>query len=297
MQTRTVIFVIVLLIITPNILLADGARQLTIHPASDRHPCWSPDGLQIAFQSDRAGSRDIFVMPATGPTVMQVTSGHWDSEDPSWCGDGSRIGYSQSGSLYCVPTAGGEPQQLTCGNADHAPSWCSVGCSIAYQSELSGNGDIWMIEVATGATSQLTSHPGRDWYPAISPDVTQIAFQSDRSGSFDIWVMSTSGTDLRQLTSGPGHEAHPTWSPDGRFIAFYRYQEGDANLWIVPADGGMPMRITRHPALDLDPAWAPDGSAIVFSSNRSGNMDLWLIDVGATAVEPATWGAIKAAFR
>jgi Tol biopolymer transport system component len=36
---------------------------------------------------------------------------------------------------------------------------------------------------------------------------------------------------------------------------------------------------------------------IAFASDRSGNYDIWIIDVSAVAVEPTTWGAIKAAFR
>jgi hypothetical protein len=39
--------------------------------------------------------------------------------------------------------------------------------------------------------------------------------------------------------------------------------------------------------------WSPDGSQIAFG--RDGN--IWIIDVGAVAVEPATWGAIKARYR
>ena len=54
---------------------ADGSRQkrLTDNLAEDFYPAWSPDGQQIAFVSNRAGSRDIWVMNADGSNPKQVT--------------------------------------------------------------------------------------------------------------------------------------------------------------------------------------------------------------------------------
>jgi Tol biopolymer transport system component len=57
------------------------------------------------------------------------------------------------------------------------------------------------------------------------------------------------------------------------------------DAWQLTTDGG------RHPT------WSPDGSQIAFVSHRSGNADIWIIDVSTIAVEPTTWGAIKASFK
>ena len=47
---------------------ADGSnlRRLTDHPASDRSPSFSPDGRHIAFESDRDGNYELYVMDADG---------------------------------------------------------------------------------------------------------------------------------------------------------------------------------------------------------------------------------------
>ena len=56
-------------------------------------PSWSPDGTQIAFQSDRDGNWNIYVMAADGSNLSQLTSHNaWD-ESPSWSPDGTQIAF------------------------------------------------------------------------------------------------------------------------------------------------------------------------------------------------------------
>ena len=74
---------------------ADGKnlRQLTHHPEWDNYPDWSPDGLQIAFDSDRLSKEgepprtEIYVMDADGSNVTQVTDLDFASK-PRWSPDG-----------------------------------------------------------------------------------------------------------------------------------------------------------------------------------------------------------------
>ena len=65
---------------------ADGSGQtrLTNNLAWDHNPVWSPDGARIAFQPDRDGNEEIYVMNADGSKQVNITNNTADDESPSW---------------------------------------------------------------------------------------------------------------------------------------------------------------------------------------------------------------------
>jgi len=79
-------------------------------------------------------------------------------------------------------------------------------------------GDLWSAPTAGGAVQRLTTHPGDDRDPRLSPDGEHIAFVSTRTGSSQIFVMPASGGTPRQVTvhtEGFGLEG---WYPDGESL-------------------------------------------------------------------------------
>jgi len=85
-----------------------GVTRLTDHPALDLTPTWSPDGSQIAFASNRAGSFQIHAMNADGTAVRQVTS-QGQNTDPAWSPDGRSIAFVRC----CAPDLSGWIQVLS----------------------------------------------------------------------------------------------------------------------------------------------------------------------------------------
>jgi Tol biopolymer transport system component len=55
------------------------------------HPAWAPNGNWIAFDSDRAGNLDVWVIAARGGTAVRITSSADSEGDPSWSSDGTKI--------------------------------------------------------------------------------------------------------------------------------------------------------------------------------------------------------------
>ncbi len=63
-----------------------GVTQLTDNNDWDRSPVWSPDGKQIAFESDRYGDWEIFVMNADGSDVESLGQVVGQGSPTSWGG-------------------------------------------------------------------------------------------------------------------------------------------------------------------------------------------------------------------
>ena len=166
--------------------------------------------------------------------------------------------------------------QLTSNNEvfEANPMYSPDGAWILFESDVTGNRDIWRMPATGGEAQQLTSYEGFDTAPYWSPDGTRVVFESDRSGFKNIWVLDVNGpqADPIQLTSGSWDDADPVWSPDGTLIAHESNRDKDhgTDIWVSPVDGGPAIRLTTtgdgiyHRTAD----WSPDGTRLVFESNR-----------------------------
>jgi len=134
---------------------------------------------------------------------------------------------------------------------------------LAFDSDRSGNMDIYKMRVDGTGLQQLTNNPADDFRPSWSPDGREIAFHSWRNGSRDSYVVSADGGAERLIASGPAHEFGGTWSPDGTQIAFESDRTGQIEIYVVPSTGGTPRRLTTGGA--SLPRWSPDGKFIAYT--------------------------------
>ena len=134
--------------------------------------------------------------------------------------------------------------------------------------------------VAVGSATPLTSYPGMEGAPSLSPDGSQVAFSwnGEAEDNFDIYVKLVGPGQPWRLTANPARDETPSWSPDGRFIAFHRQvNESTADLIVIPAlGGGVERRLTTvvmlvgsHTPLVSTLAWTPDARWIAFSGRPS----------------------------
>ncbi len=158
-------------------------NRLTNTPGNDALPIWSPDGSQIVYQNDRAGSGDLFIIPSDGsaPATRILASPLNESPD-SWLPDGKSI-------LLTRFDTGGKAEICV------MPIDGSKEPSVLFASEYSN-------ELAR-----------------ISPDGEWLAYVSDSSGDRNIYArpFMKPGNPVRVSNAGGDF---PQWSHDGKTIYY-----------------------------------------------------------------------------
>jgi Tol biopolymer transport system component len=101
---------------------------------------------------------------------------------------------------------GSEPARLTTDPSDTAPSWSPDSTKLAFTSIRTGNWDLWMVDLTTGQTKQLTNHSAADVAPAWSPDGSRLAFLSAEGGAWAVHVLDlASGEVVKVIASGDAY--------------------------------------------------------------------------------------------
>ena len=147
---------------------------------------------------------------------------------------------------------------------------------------LAGQTELYEIQ-------QITTHPGMDFIPSVSPDGRWLAFVSDRSGNPDICVKALPRGPVYQITTHQAEDNQPVWSPDGKSLFFMsKRRDAFGDIWQVPLSFGKgraaaaspPVPLTDYPGMDVSPCISPDGKHLAFVSDRSGTMNVWLVNPG-----------------
>jgi len=99
--------------------------------------------------------------------------------------------------------------------------WVAFTATAADFDENAMNSDVWVIELQTGRSYQLTRGAKRDNDPKWSPDGSRLAFLSDRGGKVNLWLISPDGGEAEAGTKFEKMSiASYEWLPDGSGFVF-----------------------------------------------------------------------------
>lgn len=230
--------------------LATGVEtQLTADNADNSYPIGSPDGRWIAFQSNRDGDFDIYVMNPMGGQLQKITINDHTDRLPSWSPNGQWILYSSDvrgdGSFDLLRTRlDGSLTEVVLSNPErksHA-RYSPDGLSIVYTTGTNANDartwDIARLDTQSGSITRLTENDVRDASPIYSPNGQQILYiTSSGENRNAIAIMNADGDAVRTLRDDDANNWAANFSPDSQYIVFTRAINGIDQLFVMTADG------------------------------------------------------------
>lgn len=206
--------------------LATGEeRRMTENPASDINAYWSADSQRLVFQSDRTGQWQVFELDITTRIETYLSDGQGNDHDPAYSFDGSSVVFrsyrsdSSVSVLYLMDADGGNVQRISdlAGDASNH-TWYLDDSIIAYQSDLGGDLDIYIYELATNTTRLVTDNVIPDFAPTWQCSAPIVVFTSEVTGDPNIFNTPALpieaeailvDEEANQMTTDPSNDVYP----------------------------------------------------------------------------------------
>ncbi|MFC3197208.1 PDZ domain-containing protein [Parapedobacter deserti] len=215
-----------------------NARRLTVNPASEQHPLFSPDGKYIAFTGNYDGNTDVYVIPIAGGEPRRLTHHPaadivrgWIDNETVYFTSTRDFQYALSPRLHQVSTKGGVESPLIMPEA--------------YQGTPSPDGRYWAYIKNTDPTE-------RD----------RVAFKRYRGGGMPaIWIFDTQTHDVEIIPDANSNNVKPVWL--GSKVFFLSDRERIVNIYSYDVAAKETKKITNYRDYDVR-SLTGSGSTLAF---------------------------------
>jgi dipeptidyl aminopeptidase/acylaminoacyl peptidase len=290
-------------------------RRLTRGDHRDSRPRFSPDGLTLAFLSDRDKGSAIWLLPLQGGEAKRLTDRDAVVLDYDWSPDGQAFAVAARELTEREKLTRDEKTDVLARRPD-----CRRITRLYYKMDGAGfrpetNSHIYLVRATTGKRVALTRGDHEHLEPRFSPDGKRVAFLSNRvedpdrfTENLDIYTIGTDGKGLRKVTREPGPAFGHSFTPDGKTILYIghicgpgEWNRENVHVRRVPSGGGASVDLTP----DLDclamnavigdttaadfggpaPVVAADGQRVYFAATREGACHLGSVPVAGGEIE------------
>ena len=227
--------------------------------------------------------------------------------EPAAAPNRAEVAFVSGGDIWAAPLAGGEAHLLVSHQANETrPMYSPDGTRLAFVSSRTGNGDIYVLNFATGVQKRITFDDGPEVLDGWSRDGKWLYFSStaqDIAGMNDIFrVSAEGGTPMPVSADRYVAEYFSAPSPDGKMLAFtgrgntngqwWRHGHShldESEIWLAALGGAAKYeRLAGGDFKCLWPMWSADGARVYFMSDQGGAENIWEKSVRGGAAKQVT---------
>jgi eukaryotic-like serine/threonine-protein kinase len=248
---------------------------------------WLPDNrhIVVSLVTDEKNSSHLWIADTASNDLTPLTTGPSRDLFPVVSPDGKSILYDQDASHYDVASVsvqdGAAKTLIATGREDVMPAWSPKQTKLAWVTDRSGPGEIWIRSpdgsdrpVVTAADFPAGTNK---WFgnPSLSPDGDRVIYSRlDRAGVAWLWISSLSGGAPVRLTNADTNvgELGGAWSSDGSRFVYLQGQAGKDSLMMVKTSGNAAPVVLREKVMHNLPDWSPVGDWITFRDDKGWNL-------------------------
>ncbi len=248
-------------------------QQITTNPADEAFPVFTPDGNSVVYQTNESGNWDIAEKNLSSGEVRILVGTSSSEELPFISPDGKKMVYTS--------------------NADDRRP---IDDKFKVR-------EIYLTDLNTGITKNLTVSIADDWLPRFSHDGKYITFVSERRDlrsvpytekRSDIFRMENDGDFHTQLSVEESNEGGACFNITDDRIYFHSNRNGSYDIFVMKTDGTLPMTIlSNQESNEVNPFVSPDSQHIVFFSDQSGSYDIYRAKIDGSEFERLTVSPAK----
>jgi Tol biopolymer transport system component len=220
----------------------------------------------------------VVAVPGTGGVASSVAA---QRSSVSASNDGTLL-YNSGGTRYQLAWVGrdGTPR----GTVGAVEQYVGLRLSpdgrevlVTIKDDAGGNGDLWRIDLASGARSRITSE-GSGWYAVWSPESQQVAFTSLTRREVLQAANARGGGPVQTLMTFDLQMFPSDWSLDGTYLAYTATDpDTSGDVWLLSMMGARkPAPLLQSPFSERHAQFSPDGQWLAFTSNENGRNEVYV---------------------
>lgn len=260
----------------PTVIVPNAGKTVSL--------AWSPDEQFLIAVMLYNGDFGLWQIQLASQQATWLPVSANDLEHVSMARHHPRLVYEVATSdenIWALPLrapdqAAGPPERRIASTQNEAyPRFSSDGKRIAFQSQRSGNNEIWLSNSDGTDLKQLTHFQTVfTWAPAWSPDNSRLAFHAWVDLGTDLFTLDAAGNAPERLTTLPHHEREPRFAPDGTGIYFRSNQNGAWDIWYTSFTNPEPQAITQNRGIA---AFMPIQGTLYYTA--SSDLGLYRLDL------------------